>query len=690
MELFNKRYLCFICFAFMLTSFFLTFYGGAVKLIVGGGATVVLIVALICFIKAKKQKFMALFALLVCLAVSVSAFSSYLFVTRKINEAKSLIGTDTVLVRIVSREYDDKYSVRLLRAGDREVDIKASLYINSEERFEYGDEVIVNAKIYESMYSSDESRLLTLSSLSNSEIYVNKAEIKNYFSYDGFMSISQTLRDKFSAHVDKVFGDYSGLAKGLLVNDKSDIDQGTENDFKRSGTSHILAVSGTHIALLMGAVELLLRKIEVKKKVRMAVVSILSIFFLALTAFEASAVRSVLMLFAVYLCYILYEENDSITALFASVTAIILFSPFSVYDLGMWMSFLATLGILVVYPYFDEKMPYPKQENPFIRYPLRMLIGIAKALMLTVIANFFLLPIMWYFFGAISVSTLPCNLILGPIVTVLMPLCALSTVIGFIPYASIPFVYLTDRLFDLMMLIVRYFSEMRFGVVSLRHAFAGVLITLLTVALIVMLVIKLKHKLLIFAPMLAFVLAFTVCFAIFNYNSRPYVQCVSEGESEIIFVNYGAECSVLDVGVDNSDTASDVLVYMSNYATEIDEYFIVSLGEKDVETLEYVCKNTIIRKIYLSKSLNKEEILYYYEILKCAEKYNISIDLYDAENNVEICNGVLFSYSADEDFLISSNKVKLKKEGERIACVYGSERYDVGYTDGVSNVIPLN
>ena len=690
MELFNKRYLCFICFAFMLTSFFLTFYGGAVKLIVGGIATVGLIVALICFIKAKKQKFMALFALLVCLAVSVSAVSSYFFVTRKINEAKSLIGTNTVLVKIVSREYDDKYSVRLLRAGDREVDIKASLYINSDELFEYGDEVIVNAKIYESMYSSDKSRLLTLSSLGNSEIYVNKAEIKNYFSYDGFMSISQALRDKFSAHVDKVFGDYSGLAKGLLVNDKSDIDQGTENDFKRSGTSHILAVSGTHIALLMGAVELFLRKIEVKKKVRMAVVSILSIFFLALTAFEASAVRSVLMLFAVYLCYILYEENDSITALFASVTAIILFSPFSVYDLGMWMSFLATLGILVVYPYFDEKMPYPKQENPFIRYPLRMLIGIAKALMLTVIANFFLLPIMWYFFGAISVSTLPCNLILGPIVTVLMPLCALSTVIGLIPYASIPFVYLTDRLFDLMMLIVRYFSEMRFGVVSLRHAFAGVLITLLTVALIVMLVIKLKHKLLIFAPMLAFVLAFTVCFAIFNYNSRPYVQCVSEGESEIIFVNYGAECSVLDVGVDNSDTAYDVLRYMSNYATEIDEYFIVSLGEKDIETLEYVCKNTIIRKIYLSKSLNKGEILYYYEILKCAEKYNISIELYDAENNVEICNGVAFSYSADEGFLISSDKVELKREGERIACVYGSERYDVGYTNGVSNVIPLN
>ena len=668
----------------------MTFANGAIKIAVGVIFAVALIGATVFLIKSKKHKLVSLFALLSCFAVSVSAFSSYFFVTKAIDEARALTGKHTVLVKIVSETYDDRYDVRLLRVGENDVDVKASLIFNSTENLEYGDELIMNAKIYESRDSRDYSRLLALYKLDDSEIYINKAEIKNYFSYDGVMSLCHSLQNEFSMHVDKVFGDHSAIAKGLLVNDTSDIDTKTETDFNRSGTSHILAVSGTHIALLMGAVELILRKFEVKKEIRMVLIAFLSIFFLALTAFVASAVRSVLMLFAVYLCYIFYEENDSITALFASVSIIILFSPFSVYDLGMWMSFLATLGILAVYPYFDEKMPYPKQENLLVRYTLRLLLGIVKAFMLTLIANFFLLPIMWYFFGAVSISTLPCNIILGPIVTVLMPLCALTTVLGFIPYISIPFVYITNKLFDVMMLIVRYFSEVRFGVISLKYAFAGILITLFAASLIIMLVVRLKHKLVIFAPMIAFIVAFSTCFAIFNYKSTPYLQCVSEGSSEIVFVNFGAECSVVDVGKDNSDTAFNVLEYMSIYATEIDEYFIASVDEKDAKTIEYVCKNTIIRKIYLPKNLNSTEIPIYYDILKCAEKYNMAIELYDDNSNAEICNGVSFSYNANDGFSIASNKVLLARQGESLACRYNGNEYNISYDDGVSNKIPLN
>jgi hypothetical protein len=354
------------------------------------------------------------------------------------------------------------------------------------------------------------------------------------------------------------------------------------------------------------------------------------------------------------------------------------------------MSFLATLGILAVYPYFDEKMPYPKQENLFVRYTLRLLVGIAKAFMLTVIANFFLLPIMWYFFGVASISTLPCNIILGPIVAVLMPLCAFTTVIGFIPYISIPFVFLTNKLFDVMMLIVRYFSEMRFGVVSLRYEFAGVLITLFAAVLAIMLVIKFKHKLVIFIPMLAFVVAFASCVAVFNKNARPYVQCVKDEGSEVVFVNSGAECSVIDLGVNNRYTGSDVLEFMSIYATEIEKYFIVSVDEKDATTIEYVCKNTIIRKIYLPKTINKTEEMHYYDILKCAEKYNIAVELYDDECNVEICNGVLFNYSDSNGATVLSDKVRLQKSGDSITCLYGERYYDLGYSDGVSQKIPLN
>lgn len=690
MELFSRRYLCFICFTFILTAFALTFYGSAVKIAVAIIAAIGITCSLVLLARAKKRKFEALFALLICLSVSVSAFNSYFFISRARAKAESLVGEGTVLVEIISQSGEKEYNARLLRVGDTEVNIKSSLYLDVEGELEYGDRLAFNADIETSSDRRDLSRLLALAISEGSEIYLDKAEQKNYFSIDGISALCHSLQGKFSAHVDKTFGEYGALAKGLLVNDTSDIDERTQTDFKRSGTSHILAVSGMHIALLMGALELLLRKMAVKKEIRIVIISLVSLFFLALTAFVASAVRSVLMLFAVYLNYILREENDSITALFASVAMIILFSPFAVYDLGMWMSFLATLGILAVYPYFEEKMPYPKQENRVVRYSLRFLVWVAKTLMLTIIANFFLLPIMWYFFGSASISTLPCNLILGPIVTLLMPLCAVATLLGFIPYVSIPFVFVTNRLFDVMMGIVRYFSEIRFGVVSLRYEFTGVLIILLAISLAVMLVIKFKHKLLIFVPMLAFLIAFTVCFSVFTLMAKPYALCVQRQNSEFVFVNCGAECSVISIGRGNLLSGNVVVQNMSKYATEIDEYFIVAPNVNDASVIESVCKNTVIRKLYLPKTVSTKELSVYYDILKCAEKYNITVELLEDDSSVEICNSVLFNYSELDGFSVSSSTFKIKSADDALAIEYNGEVGKIKFNNKISEVIPLN
>ena len=631
-----------------------------------------------------------MFAVLLCFAIALSAFSSYFFISRSISEATSLVGKNTVLVKIISQSGEDEYNARLLRVGDKYVNIKSELICDTGQRLEYGDQLIMNANVYMSMDVSDRSKLLVVDMLDDSEIHLNKAEIKNYFSIDGISAFCHSLQNIFAEHVDGVFGNHGALARALLVNDTSDIGRKAQTDFKRSGTSHILAVSGMHIALLMGVLEIFLRKIEVKKGIRIVIISIFALFFLALTAFEASAVRSVLMLYAVYLCYILYEENDSITALFCSVALIILFSPFAVYDLGMWMSFLATLGILTVYLYFDERMPYPRQKNLFVRYFLHGILWIVKALMLTIVANLFLLPIMWYFFGAVSISALPCNLLLSPIVTVLMPLCAVVTLIGFIPYISIPFVFITNKLFDLMMLIVEYFSESRFGVVSLRYDFVPFLIIPFAIIMIALLVIKLKHKWIVFVPMVALVVSFVACLGVFELTSSPEALCFKENKAEITFIYNGSQCSVIDVGDGDSRKGTYILDYMSKYATEIDEYFIANPDVKDVKALESVCKNTVIRKLYLPKSLNSDDLAVYYEILKCVEKYNISVELYEYDSAVEICNGVLFNHNAEDGVSVYSDKIKLKKKGDSVICEYKENDYEIIYDEGVSKIIPLN
>ena len=205
-----------------------------------------------------------------------------------------------------------------------------------------------------------------------------------------------------------------------------------------------------------------------------------------------------------------------------------------------------------------------------------------------------------------------------------------------------------------------------------------------------MLVIKFKHKLVIFIPMVSFVIAFAVCVAVFNYTSKPNAKCIKIYSSEIIFVNNGSECNVIDVGKGYLRKGKSVLKNMSKYATEIDEYFIVEPDDKHIDVLETVCENTIIRKLYLPKVLVNADLSVYYKILKCAEKYNISVELYENDCNVEICNSVFFNYIASNEISISSQSVVLTRLGSQILCEYQNNFYDINYKDGVSKTIPLN
>ena len=671
MELFKRRYFCFIAFAFVLTALLCTFFSATVKLVVMSAALLALAGSAFFFARSKGKSLVALFAAFLSLAIAISAFSSYMFISRAEKEADSLLGKNTVLVKIIHPIKEDEYNVRLLRVGDKDVDISAEIAIKDVQRLEYGDNVIVNGMIDRATDVYEPSKIMRVTACVDEPMFFSKEENKNYFSVDGIIALSYSMREGFGAYIDGIFGESGAIVRGLLINDKADIDGETKLAFKRSGTSHILAVSGLHISLLLGAVELLLRRLFVKKEIRIAVISLMALLLVALTAFSASAVRSVIMLYAVYLSYIIFEENDPITALFVSIAIIILFSPYSIYDLGMWMSFLATLGILTVYPVFEEKMPYPKQENRFVRYTLRGLIWCAKAIMLTVVANFFILPVMWLFFGEASLSSVPCNLVLGPVVSILMPFCAICAIFGGIRFLGDALVFLCNLLIDLMLWIVESFSKMRFGVVSLSYGFAGVLTAIFAVVMVVLLIVRLKHKTLVFIPIISFVVAFTICFSVFSFRATPELKYCRSFNNELAFVNNGAECSVVKLNGKGEFTYGTVLRNMSKYATEIDEYFVVSPSENDAEIIKRLLENTVIRKIYLPKSLEYKEYLSSYEIFKCAEKYNIEIDVYDRGERVEFCNGVYFRYS-------NSEGVNIFSESARFCFLNGKTNYVIG------------
>ena len=643
MELFHRRYLCLFSFLFLITALCATILTGAAKLFALAVIFALLISSVLLFIFLKKHRFVC--AVIICaVAFSFAAMlSSFLFITLPQSKALSYINDSTAAqIKIVSREYTDgkssEYVVRIERIGEEALNIKAYLYCDFTSELDYGDKIIGNFRISQPTGHECDQKdiLLVLDAINDKPIFYKHTDNKSFFSFDGAMRICQHIRELFSNYVDGIFGQASGLVKGFLVDDRSDIPTHIQTDFKRSGTTHLLAVSGVHITLLLGSLNIVLSKLRVPKLPRCAAVSVAALALLILTNFSGSAVRAVFMLYAVYLSYLFYEDHDTVTSLFVSVFFIILISPFSVYDIGLWMSFSATLGLVTVYVYIASRLPRVKSTRILVRMSQKLLLGIVRALCITLVANFFLLPIMWMIFGEISLAAIPANLVLSPIVGVFLPVCAIGVLIGAIPVVNTAAVFVIEAFEDVILSVVQFFSDIRGAVLSLRYPFVPYLIIIFLIAMSVLLVIRLKHKWFICVPPAVFVISFCLCFCMFVLKTDCELRCESIKDEQMLFYDTVSTSSVCDL-TDGGYLARSLFFAAQNpYATEIENYVIVDCTKGDAYSIEQILSYVYVRKLYLPLSEDPEKLSFTTDIYEIAKKYDTQVVFYKGERGIQL------------------------------------------------------
>ncbi len=140
------------------------------------------------------------------------------------------------------------------------------------------------------------------------------------------------------------------VMRALLLGDSSGLPEEVLSSFRRSGTVHVLAVSGLHVgfvALMAGA---LLRCLGVPRRwARLLVIPCLC-FFVALVGARPSAVRAAIMASALIVSWSLERSSPTLNTMGAAALAILLVRPGSLFDLGFALSFGATLGIVLLHP----------------------------------------------------------------------------------------------------------------------------------------------------------------------------------------------------------------------------------------------------------------------------------------------------------------------------------------------------
>lgn len=280
-------------------------------------------------------------------------------------------------------------------------------------------------------------------------------------------TVFDIIRQRFSAGVHNALPEpYASFGLGLLIGQRVNLPSDVAEDLSRVGLTHIIAVSGANLTIIIQAVR---RRMDSRSKYQATIWALALISgFLMITGFSASIVRaafvSMLSLWAWY-----YGRKFNPVALIicaAAVTAwwypIYLWS-----DIGWYLSFLAFFGVLVVAPLWQQRRDAKGRRATVLN---QLVIESFWAQAMTT-------PIIMYIFARLSVIGLLSNIMVVPLVPLTMLATAVAGVVGVIMPVAAGWVGLPARvLLTYMLDIAHLLSSWRYANVSQALSLTGMVI----------------------------------------------------------------------------------------------------------------------------------------------------------------------------------------------------------------------
>ena len=423
-------------------------------------------------------------------------------------------------------------------------------------------------------------------------------------------------------------GNTGAILSALLLGERDYLPDQLRLDFKRIGISHILALSGMHLAILSLGIGKALTLLKVRKKTRVATIAVFVLLYMALTGFSVSVVRAGLMLIISSVLFLLSRSKDSLTSLSVAVLIICIISPNAILDISLWLSALATFGIIALGEYSAGlEKPKSKKES-VIRY-------FYLAILASVFAISATMAVSTISFGGISILAPITTIIFSLLAEIIMYLGCLMMLIGWL----IPIGWIISPLCSLMSFLAGVFSSLKFAYVSSNFEYVTVAVIIYSVLFYLFLAIKIKNtgravKLLVIMYALITIL--------------PTVATVRQNYTETVAYYSDYKCDELlirsenEVCLINSSQYSKNLVYTSldlledANVTYLDKYYLTHYSgsiDDDDETLLY---NVAVDKIYIPEPRNDDEETILKFLQKCVENHRTEVVIFREYETVHV------------------------------------------------------
>ena len=206
----------------------------------------------------------------------------------------------------------------------------------------------------------------------------------------------------------------SGMLIGVLVGDTDYIDEETVNNFKNSSLAHMLAVSGQHVTYIVLAVGYALNMSKVGKRTGNIISICILLLFMGITGYSSSVFRAVFMGVLIIVGKLLYRKADIYTSMALAMLIMLIQNPFSVYDIGLWLSYGGTLGMVMFNKALENSFEI-KLNNEILQ---KIVEFIKEMLTVTISAQIMIIPIMALNFNQVSLMFWLANILASPIIAI--------------------------------------------------------------------------------------------------------------------------------------------------------------------------------------------------------------------------------------------------------------------------------
>lgn len=569
------------------------------------------------FIKSKK--YLLLFCILITLLIrticSIYTFN-YKYVEDKYSKNMNLLilkqekveeSYISYLVKLESEEsFKDKFILYIYKDKKIITDEDIQLYYTSYGNFKYGDIIKVKGKIVipktlNNLHEFDYKKYLNSNNIIGTISTYDADKVSNI--KDNFFGKIYKFKERLGNIINSKFPEKeANLFKSMVYGEDANLNLELKTSFTKLGLSHILAVSGSNIGIIVYILYCFFNKFKFNKYISALITCLVIFSFCSIVDFELSLIRaSIIAIISLMKTFtsIKFNKFFSITLAFVLIYMI---NPFYIFNVSFILSFSAFLGILL----------FSKQLNSLFNIYIVKLIGINNVISISngnnkgylkivynllkyissILAMFFsvqilIFPIQIYYFNSFPIISIFTNIVISIFVTVQLILGYLFILFSYIPYLVDIFSHLNYLILCIVIQIVELFSTFNAFEVNLvkPNLLCFICYYILVVCIFYGYIIEynLKYMLkkvnikLVINVLCFFAVIYIIYFNIYTTYISSFVYYFNVEQGNMALVKSGRKVVLVDMGSTSNVNFSGILYnFLKAYNIDKIDYAIIT------------------------------------------------------------------------------------------------------------------